>query len=277
MIEYFNINQTAFNTTNTVNFAKIYIQSLPELVRAGDFTAITVSIVLLLLGLIIINKITNAMMKVIESALMLTIISYASYLFAMVFIARSSIQGFTVENVLILIVGILAIVSGIFEGIKTLIHRASKYNIPSEKEIERYQNKNVQSEYEPLEFNKLLKFDSIKSDNSIGKRLAYLIISEFGVFSSKTISAPNPKVGMAIFFIFLFGIIFYIFTMHTNKTKEMQYFLITLITSMIVASVLAITWSLYPPSEIFSLKFFSTDALVAVITGTSISMYMGGK
>jgi len=279
MIEYFNINQTTFNTTSTMNFMKLYVQSLPELVKSGDFTAITVSIILFLVGLIVINKITNAMMKIIESFLVLTIISYASYLFASVFMSKIEIEGLTLESVLVLTIGILAIASGLIAGIKSIITHTSKYNLLKGNDFENKNNsvKNNNVKEKPIELDKLMKFNSFTSDESIGKRLAYLVISEFGVFSSKTISAPTPAVGISIFLIFLIGMLLYILSSHKDKTKELRYFIITLIVSFIVSIILAATWSLYSPSNIFSLNFFSSEALVAVITGTGISMYMGGK
>ncbi len=264
MMEYF-INQTAFNTTSTLKFMYLYTKNIPTLIRSGDFTAIAISITLFLISLIIINKITTAMMKVIESFLVLTIISYASYLFITVFISRFHQTGATLSNILLLFVGSLSIILGLFGGITTLLKNTSTYD-KIDKEIEK-----VRSQPSPTQM-----FSQFTEGNSIGKRIVYLIISEFGVFSSKTISAPNPTVGAAIFFIFVFGALIYIMSLK-ERTKETERFLITLVAGITIAIILAVSWSSMPLIDVLSLKFFSSDALVAVVTGTAISMYMGGK
>lgn len=264
MMEYF-INQTSFNTTSTLKFIYLYTKSMPSLVRSGDFTAITIAIVVFLVSLIIINKITTAMMKVIESFLVLTIISYASYLFVSVFISRYHTYGATPSNIALLLIGSLSIILGLFGGIATLLKSTSTYDKIDE-EIEK-----IKSQPSPVSM-----FNQFTEGNNIGKRIVYLIISEFGVFSSKTISAPNPTVGAVIFFIFIFGALAYIMSLK-ERTKEVEYFLITLIAGMAIAIILAVTWSSMPLKEVLSLRFFDSDALVAVVTGTAISMYMGSK
>ncbi len=263
MIKYL-INQTAFNTTSTTHFIRTYVTNLPNLIKAGDFTAMAVATILFLVSLIIINKITTAMMKVIESFLILTIISYASYLFINVFSTKFHAEGMTLSNLFVLAIGGLSIAAGLFSGVMTLLKHTKKYDKIDE-EIEKIND-------EPIKLN----FKELASDQSIGKRIIYLVISEFGVFSSKTISAPNPKVGIAIFLIFVFGATAYIMTMK-NKYKEMKFFIITLAFGIFVAVTLSLTWSSMPLKEIMSINFFDSDALVAVITGTAISLYMGGK
>jgi hypothetical protein len=54
-----------------------------------------------------------------------------------------------------------------------------------------------------------LSVSTLKSDKSLGAVLAYLVIAQFGVFSSKTMPAPSFQVGIAFFTLFLLaGLIF---------------------------------------------------------------------
>jgi len=61
-----------------------------------------------------------------------------------------------------------------------------------------------------------LSVSSLKSDKSLGAVLAYLVIAQFGVFSSKTMPAPSFQVGLAFFAIFLIAGLFFIHFTYNN-------------------------------------------------------------
>lgn len=54
-----------------------------------------------------------------------------------------------------------------------------------------------------------LSTSSLKNDRSLGAVLAYLVIAQFGVYSSMTIPAPSFQVGVAFFAIFIIAGLFF--------------------------------------------------------------------
>ena len=122
-----------------------------------------------------------------------------------------------------------------------------------------------------------LSVSNLKSDKSLGAVLAYLIIAQFGVFSSKTMPAPSFQVGIAFFVIFLIaGLVFIHFT-YNNYLTGLRHLVMAILIGTIIALVLGHFWGNIPIDQLLSLSFFQTDALVALVTGLALSLFMGGK
>lgn len=122
-----------------------------------------------------------------------------------------------------------------------------------------------------------LSVSNLKSDKSLGAVLAYLVIAQFGVFSSKTMPAPSFQVGIAFFVIFLIaGLVFIHFT-YNNYLTGLRHLVLAILIGTIIALVLGHFWGNIPIDQLLSLSFFQTDALVALVTGLALSLFMGGK
>ena len=122
-----------------------------------------------------------------------------------------------------------------------------------------------------------LSVSNLKSDKSLGAVLAYLVIAQFGVFSSKTMPAPSFQVGIAFFVIFLIaGLVFIHFT-YNNYLTGLRHLVMAILIGTIIALVLGHFWGNIPIDQLLSLSFFQTDALVALVTGLALSLFMGGK
>jgi hypothetical protein len=122
-----------------------------------------------------------------------------------------------------------------------------------------------------------LSFDNIKQDRSLGTVIAYLIVAQFGVFSSASIPAPSFQVGLAFFILFILaGLIFIHFT-YNNYVTGLRHLFIGLVVGGIVALLLGYFWGNIPLSVLLSPAFFQTNALVALVTGLALSLFIGGK
>jgi uncharacterized membrane protein len=122
-----------------------------------------------------------------------------------------------------------------------------------------------------------LSVNSIKSDKSLGAVLAYLVVAQFGVFSSKTMPAPSFQVGIAFFAIFIIAGLFFIHFTYNNYLTGLRHLVLAVVVGTVIAIVLGYFWGDIPLDTLLSPAFFQTDALVALVTGLALSLFMGGK
>jgi hypothetical protein len=107
--------------------------------------------------------------------------------------------------------------------------------------------------------------------------LVYLIVAEFGVFSSPTLSAPNIQVGILFFAIFIVGILIFTKSTYKNIRTAATYFVVIFSVGLILSFVLGILWRKSTAFDLLSLEFFTSDSLVAMITGMGVSLFAGSK
>ena len=122
-----------------------------------------------------------------------------------------------------------------------------------------------------------LSVSNLKSDKSLGAVLAYLVVAQFGVFSSKTMPAPSFQVGVAFFVLFIIAGLFFIHFTYHNYLTGLRHLVMAVIVGTIIAMVLGYFWGNIPLDQLISPAFFQTDALVALVTGLALSLFMGGK
>ena len=82
-----------------------------------------------------------------------------------------------------------------------------------------------------------ISLESLKSDKNIGAVIAYIIIAEFGVFSSKTIAAPTIEAGLLFFLGFLLASFVFIRLTYHDYLKGLRH----------LAAALVIGGALAPP------------------------------
>ena len=114
-------------------------------------------------------------------------------------------------------------------------------------------------------------------DKSLLAVLAYIVVSEFGIFSAPTISAPNPFVGMGLAIAFFVAAIIFIKTSYHNYFKGITHLAIATIFAVILSIILAVVWVELPLETLLSLQYFETTALVATVTGLAVSLFLGSK
>lgn len=83
--------------------------------------------------------------------------------------------------------------------------------------------------------------------------------------------------GIAFFVIFFIaGLIFIHFT-YNNYLTGVRHLVMAILIGTIIARVLGHFWVNIPLYQLLSRTFFQTDALVALVTGFALSLFMGQK
>ncbi len=114
-------------------------------------------------------------------------------------------------------------------------------------------------------------------DRSLLAVLSYMVVAEFGVISGVTISAPNEQVGLVFFGLFLVAAMIFIKSTYHNYITGVKHLVVALAVGTALSMVLSHVWLSVPPEELLSLAYFKTNALVALVTGLAVSLFMGSK
>jgi ABC-type multidrug transport system fused ATPase/permease subunit len=114
-------------------------------------------------------------------------------------------------------------------------------------------------------------------DRSLLAVLSYIIVAEFGVFSSVTIAAPNSTVGFGFFVAFMLAAFIFIKTTYYSYAVGLGHLAVGAIFGMVLSIGLGHLWVGTPLELLLSLEYFATNSLVAFITGLAVSLFMGSK
>ena len=280
-----NITQlTLTNTTNFVNFAQSYAYSLPNLILQGDLLAIIMGSIVFLVALFLVNKITSLILTFIKKTIFLFITGLAVYYLTTEVYARVLISGFTAETIIFSLVGLLVGIFGIFLSFRSWFSGAKEsiQKIKHGPEITQKYVKEESPEKESIltELKGLkneFSLQMIKQDKNLLSVLVYLIIGQFGIFSSPTVAPPNPQLGLVFFGLFLLGALFFVRQTYKNFKTGFLHLIVALTFGIVLSLVLGYFWAGIPISTLISLQYFGTSCVIAVITGMAVSLIMGGK
>ena len=114
-------------------------------------------------------------------------------------------------------------------------------------------------------------------DRSILAVLSYIVVAEFGVFSSITISAPTEMVGIGLFVSFMVAAFVFIKTSYRNYSIGVRHLIVGAIFGILLSILLGHIWVGTPLEMLLSLQYFTTNSLVAFIAGLAVSLFMGSK
>ena len=136
--------------------------------------------------------------------------------------------------------------------------------------------------YQPtsVQMPKALSAQALKeqiNERSLLAVISYVVIAQFGIFSSKTFPAPSVEIGMAVFVIFYLAAFIFIRTSYKHYAKAVAHLLIASVFGFVLSIILGHYWGGVPFATLFSLGYFQTDSLVALVTGTAVSLLMGSK
>lgn len=270
------------NTTSVINFTQAYVGSLPELITQGDMAAITVGSILFLVTIFLLNKLTTLMLNFIKKTIFLLITGLAVYYLSIEFYTRVSTVGPTVGTILLGVSGVLISIFGIYLSIKSWFSGAKesieglRYGPDlAEKPEEDLEKSKIEQEIKSIR--KEFSFHKLKQDKNLLSVLVYLIIGQFGIFSSPTVAPPNPELGIVFFGLFLLGALLFIKQTYDNFKRGLSHLIVALIFGFILSLVLGYFWSGIPLETLFSIQYFGTSCVVAVITGMAVSLIMSGK
>jgi hypothetical protein len=129
---------------------------------------------------------------------------------------------------------------------------------------------------EKKELREELSLGAIRQDKGIGIVIAYIVIAEFGVFSSKTIAAPTVQAGLLFFVGFMLASIAFVRLTYSDYWKGLRHLGTALVIGGILSLILGFFWGNIPLDQLLSLRYFATDSLVALVTALALSLFMGG-
>lgn len=121
-----------------------------------------------------------------------------------------------------------------------------------------------------------LSLRAIREDKRIGIVVAYIVIAEFGVFSSKTIAAPTVQAGLLFFIGFMLASIVFVRLTYHDYWRGLRHLGAALVIGGLLSLLLGFFWGNIPLDQLLSIQYFATDSLVALVTGLALSLFMGG-
>ncbi|MFH1403190.1 MAG: hypothetical protein ABIH11_02855 [Candidatus Altiarchaeota archaeon] len=255
-------------------------------VFSGDVFAVSILLITTYTAVYIVNKLTGILIFVMKRVFLLVIVSLASYQFIQKFLSRVAADGFTNETVLFgaggIIIAVIAMSIAIYAALRSV--RTLKVNITEGREktddagVEGVAAASVSPEkYSMPGIREIMSIKTMKNDKSLGAVLAYLVIAEFGVFSSKTIAAPSAGVGLGFFVVFMVAAVLYVYYRYRDHDRGFTHLTVAFIVGLALSLLLGHFWGSYAVGSLFSLEYFATDSMVALVTGISLSLFMGGK
>jgi hypothetical protein len=279
-----------------------YLYGLPEEVMRGNVFAIFLFLLFLYVAITVIQKFTTLIVFVLKKIFLLIIVALAFYEFVRVFALKIATAGITANTIIFgaagALIGLLAICIALYVALHSLItlkrepEAGAESSFPAEEGIPAPPSPIggapdlPQKELAPGEktasrpslsttMKEKLSFESLKSDKHIGAVIAYIIIAEFGVFSSKTNAAPTIEAGLMFFVAFLLASVVFIRLTYLDYGRGLRHLAAALVIGGVLSVILGFFWGGIPLDQLLSLSYFATDALVALITGLALSLFMG--
>jgi hypothetical protein len=257
-----------------------------------------VAFILIYCVAVLIKKFSVVVMDSIKNVVIFLIVAVAAYIFLNDFLFRIIKDGLTVDNVVFgftgLICGLLAVGIALYSVIKSLKRAGKDKDLkseathpaaekPSEHAVHTVGQKQTQEqtvpapvavEEKPSYLGQLLEHTR---DNSLGMVIIYLVIAEFGIFSSKTIAASTAEAGLMVFIIFMAAALVFTKLVYHDYNTGLKHLGITFVLGLVLSLLLGYFWGGIPLDNLLSMNYFGSDALVALITGISLSLFMSSK
>lgn len=123
-------------------------------------------------------------------------------------------------------------------------------------------------------------------DQNLLTVMVLILVAEFGVFTSRTIAAPDPQVGMVLFAVFAAGAVVFIKTSYKNYLTGIRHFVFATIFAVGLSLVMLVYWQqtycvgggecVDPQALTWSVAlnpnfYFQSDGLIAAITAVAFS------
>jgi hypothetical protein len=259
-----------------------FLQDIPSKALTGDVFAVSAVLIGFYFLVLLIKALTELLIFFLKRLILLVIVSLASYQFAQYMAGKMASEGMTNDNLFLgglgLIGGVLVMILALNALFASVKKAGQEKEVKEEKVLEPAKANGAVVEG-PSSFNReeVLSADAIKKDRNLGVVIAYLIVAEFGVMSSKTVAAPNVTVGMLFFFGFMLAALFFIRQTYINYNTGIRHFLAALVIGGLLSLVLGALWGGYSTSQLLSTEYFTTDSMVAFLTGIAVSLFMGSK
>ena len=303
------IGNFAYNTTSLIG----YFYSLPDEVARGNVFAIVIFLFLLYICIYVIQKLTTMLVFVLKKVFLLVIVSLAFFEFMRMFTLKLALEGLSTSTIIFgaagFVIGVVAFSIALYVALHSIIvlqrsqqegaHEEEKIpqkavpvaeavreaEVPAAEagEVEEQPSQKAGAgaggKEVPLPVGSRIKEElsvtALKNDKRIGAVIAYIIIAEFGVFSSKTIAAPSIETGIAFFGVFIIASLVFIRLTYHDYWKGARHLAAAILIGGFLSIVLGFFWGGIPLEQLLSLNYFASDALVALVTGLALSLFMG--
>ncbi len=253
--------------------AQEYGSTLMEKALAGDPTSIALAALAVLLTIGLFAGVGSLIWRYLKSLLLLGIVGLSLYLAAPELLKRFSAGGMGVE---VLAIGAIALVAGLFALLFAFKQTKSTHAEATGGEAALKKTAPEKAAAGTQE-KTLLEHLSAAKDRNLTSVISLLIIAQFGIFTSKTISAPNADVGMMLVGGFLLAAFFFIRNTYSSYKKGLAHLMVAAIAAFAISIVLGHYWGQIPFETLLSQEYFATDAAVAFITSIAVSLLMGNN
>jgi len=274
-----------------------YIETMPSAIMQGDIFALTITLIVFFIAVVVINQLTGLLIRFLKKAILFIIVTLAFWQFILMFSAKVNAEGLTTDTLIFgaagFVIGIVAFSTAFYVALRSFkIARKKPVGGPATEEpVEEIPAVAAGVTAGPAQdsvpeagpggtlsaMKETLSINNLKSDKSLGTVLAYLVIAQFGVYSSVTLPAPSLQVGLAFFGLFVIAGLFFIHYTYNNYRTGIRHLVGAIVVGTIVAVILGHFWGNIPLDQLLSPAFFQSSALVALVTGLALSLFMGGK
>ncbi len=231
----------------------------------------------LVVFLLLLFKVGAWIITLIKKLILLGIILASSYLFITSFYDKLSVEAIKtapIQTLFLGAVGGIILLISLFIAVFSLGSHARKRRAKGEQVSPRIEPTTVQ---QPKMLTTQALKNQISSDRSLMAVISYVIIAEFGIFSSPTLPAPSVEAGMIFFGVFFVGAFIFIRTSYKSYVKGVVHLLVATAFAIALSIFLGHFWGRIGLSTLLSLDYFGTTALVAVVTGIAVLLLMGSR
>ncbi len=247
--------------------AQEYATELFGKAAAGDPTSIALAALAALIIIGMFAGVGSLIWRYLKSIILLGVVGLSLYLSAPEILKRFSTDGAGIEP----IIGGVALLAGLIA-----LWFAFKKTRKAQKAVEAPRPAKEAPE-KVAEEKTLLEQLSAAKDKNLMSVISILIIVQFGIFTSKTTSAPNAEVGMMLVAGFLLAAFVFIRNTYSSYKKGLAHLIIAAVAAFLISVVLGYYWASIPLEDLLSQAYFATDAAVAFITSIAVSLLMGNR
>ena len=269
-------------SSNVIN----YFGTLPQQVMQGNAVAIMISLLIFFVLILILNAISALLLSFMKRTILFLIIILVIYDFFPRYMELVKTQGWQFSTIIIGITAATASIFGFYIASRSFVMSAKAHLLKLADRIKQRQTpdavvlekeRQIEQYKQQENIKEMFSKEALHNEKSLLSVLVYLIVAQFGVFSSPTLSSPNVQVGIMFFSIFIVGIIIFVKSSYKNLQTAVTYFGVTFIIGLLLSFALGILWGKNTLPELLSPNFFTSDSLVAMITGMGVSLFAGSK
>ena len=244
-----------------------YATELLGKAAAGDPTSIALAALVVLIIIGMFAGVGSLIWRYLKSIILLGVVGLSLYLSAPEILKRFSADGMGVE----LIIGGVALLAGLIA-----LWFAFKQTRRAQKAVGAPQPAK-QAPEKAIEEKTLLEHLTAAKDKNLMSVISILIIAQFGIFTSMTISAPNAEVGMMLVAGFMLAAFVFIRNSYSSYKKGLAHLIVAAVAAFLISVVLGHYWASIPLEDLLSQAYFATDAAVAFVTSIALSLLMGNR